>query len=131
MKKELKLKEVKSRQGKTNQFHSLNMDSQLIKGGITFLIEEVNRLNILEIKQGLKQVFDYEISDDALINYTEHLRDRNVLSVSIASEGKLYYKIRKVAQAELELSQVRNIVGSIPIMKKKFEQWKRKASSYL
>ena len=111
--------------------HSLSMDSQLIKGGITFLIEEVNRLNILEIKQGLKQVFDYAIDDDLLINYTEHLRDRNVLSVSIAAGGKLYYKIRKVAQAELELSQVRNIVGSIPIMKKKFEMWKKKVSSYL
>jgi hypothetical protein len=107
---------------------SLMMNSQIVKGAITFLVEEVNRLNILEIKQGLKQVFDYDINDDNLINYTEHLRDRNVLSVSIASEGKLYYKIRKLQQAELEYSQVKNIIGTIPILKKKFEQWKSKVS---
>ena len=104
------------------------MDSQMIKGGITFLIEEVNRLNVLEIKQGLHQVFGYKITDDNLLSYCEHLRDRNVLSIDM-SNGKLNYKIRKVAQAEMELSQVRNIVGTLPIMKKKFEMWKRKLHS--
>ena len=104
------------------------MDSQMIKGGITFLIEEVNRLNILEIKHGLKQVFGYDISDDNLISYCEHLRDRNVLSIDF-SNGNLNYKIRKITQAEMELSQVRNIVGTLPIMKKKFEMWKRKLHS--
>lgn len=138
----MKTNETKTREGKTINRNTtksntrkpnerketsprLTMESQTIKGGITFLVEEVNRLNILEIKDGLKQIFGWTLDDGDLIMYCEHLRDRNVLSVSV-SAGKLDYKIRKVAQAELELSQVRNIVGTLPIMKQKFEKWKQK-----
>lgn len=110
---------------KVNTLPKLHMDSQMIKGGLVFLVEEVNRLNVLELKKGLKQVFGYSIQDDLLLDYLEHLRDRNVLSIDM-SNGKLNYKIRKVAQAEMELSQVRNIVATLPIMKQKFEIWKRK-----
>ena len=103
----------------------IEMKPQIIKGAMTFMLEELDRLSPQELHSGLKDIFGWPLTPKELYRSLGHLQDRNIISIIENSDGT-EYKIRKANYSELEASQVRDIIATDKIFKRKFEQWRDK-----
>jgi len=98
------------------------MNNLEAKGAIVFLLQELDILSLREIKQALSEIFSYEIGAETLLKWVKHLQDRNIISIIYGNR----YHMRKINYSEHDVAQVRNVVATNEIIKKNFEEWKKK-----
>ena len=103
----------------------IELRPQILKGAITFMLEELDRLSPQEIHSGLEDIFEWSLTPKELFRCLGHLQDRNIISI-IEGSDETSYKIRKANYSELEASQVRDIIATDKIFKRKFEKWREK-----
>jgi hypothetical protein len=115
-------KDAVIRQAQRPRLHSFSKalkGKNMVKGALAFLVEESGRLSIREMKRGLKEVFNIEVSDKNLIDYAEDMRDRNILS-----KRKEMYVSRKSPYSIPEVGIIKNLISNAPSIRRQYEKWK-------
>lgn len=98
--------------------HILVIDHELIKEGIKLLIEEFQRLHILQISDGLKTLLDCELESSDFLRAVGSLNDIGFISSTFHG----YYKLNKQF-VDSPISKVR--LDKLEIIKKMFDDVKK------
>lgn len=96
----------------------LVIDHELVKEGIKLLIEEFQRLHILQISDGLKELLDCEMESSDFLRAVGSLNDIGFISSTFHG----YWKLNKQF-VDSPVSKVR--LDKLEVLKKRFDEVKK------